>query len=804
MAIGIVVLTKSPKDGTDAVLYNIVPSASAITYDVNTESSSPSFVTVKLKKTVGSVVTYPSVLPDGYKIWYKLDSDSGYAQVSNNGYVYQDGWGVGNQIDVYLTNDGIYPNANKTNVIYSVEIPFVSTGSNGASGADGSDGWSVSLSPSNVAIADKDDGTVDLSTAYSTIIAKYGSSSATVTGNGAPSVVNCSISLLNGVVSILSVFLKTITYTYEGVQYTAQAYYPSGYALIPIKVTYGSKSVELILRLDFTVSAYIGNKINDFKITKIITDNGTIKAQVTEISQKADSVAITASQNKQSINNEISRAESAEASIKVTANKICLSVSDSSMTTQFNTDYTGVNVTDITGDSGYRYQNSIFVQDQGNPTDHIVVLGANVSGLVIGKRYKMHFLINYHSGDGPICSFAGSSASGENVAIGGPTGADEIGSYNKVGDYYDIDCYFVANSTSMACGFKIVLNDDNVYLDITIVGLTIGVDIDTRLLDTNIDLENKNITATTDHFFIRDNSGNVNTVFETVGGKPVMKSQYIQTQDLDVSGTFSERYSFVNRGTLNVINFSTLNNVAVNRGIDTTPAVIVLPMFAAYAGGNFSTAAFQKAGTNISIQNSYNVNMKNWKEAATLLNGSGKALLRYQLAASAVIVVSDPRVIAHNNYTGSVPNIYANGSGNANDSVEYRKGRMFCNGKSARIAMILPGQTLRLQSGIETYNGTSYLVWYVVNASEYTSINKGLQIVGANSIFGSANAGTLAFHATNTYSNWGEGGTYDTDFLIAPKELDAEIVAGYGSEDPCIVLDCSDTESDTLFYVTER
>jgi len=411
-------------------------------------------------------------------------------------------------------------------------------------------------------------------------------------------------------------------------------------------------------------------------------------------------------------------------------------------------------------------------------------------------------LINYHAGDGEIFSFAGSSPSGENKATGDLATADQIAGYSKIGDYHDVTCYFVANATTMICGFKITLAESgDAFLDLTVVGITIGVDIDTKLLDTGIDIKNKKIDVTADTFRAIDNSGNVNTVFETIDGKPVMKSQYIQTQDLDVSGTFSERYSFVDRGTLNIINFSTLNNVAVNRGIDTTPAIVVLPMFAAYTGGNLNTVAFQKAGTNISIQNSYNVNMKNWKEAAALLNGSGKASLRYQLAASAVIIVSDPRIIAYNNYTGSVPTIYPNGSGNANDSVEYRKGRMFCNGKSARIAMVLPGQTLRLQSGIETYNGTSYLVWYVVNASEYTSINKGLQIVGENSMFGSANAGVLSFYASNTYSNWGEDGTHDTDF----KELDAWICGQtYAGEDPSIVLDCSDTESDTLFYVTER
>lgn len=392
-----------------------------------------------------------------------------------------------------------------------------------------------------------------------------------------------------------------------------------------------------------------------------------------------------------------------------------------------------------------------------------------------------------------------------------------LSSYNDVEDYQvtdyndwgDIYIEFTATASTMYLGFITGTdgwtNNTGGYCHIDIHNISLFYDnVKNRLLSVGIDIDSNKITETANTLLIRDSYGNVNTIFETVGGKPVLKTSYLQTGNLDVSGTFSERYSFVNRGTLNIINFSTLNNIAVNRGIDETPAIIVLPMYTAYAGGNLNTAAYQKGGTNISIQNSYNANMKNWKDAASLLNGTGKASLRYQLAASSVIIVSDPRIIAHNNYTGSVPTIYPNGSGNANDSVEYRKGRMFCNGKSARIAMILPGQTLRLQSGIETYNGTSYLVWYVVNASEYTSINKGLQIVGANSMFGSANSGVLSFYASNTYSNWGEDGTHDTDFLIAPKELDANIGGStHAGEDPSIVLDCSDNTS-PLFYVTER
>lgn len=137
--------------------------------------------------------------------------------------------------------------------------------------------------------------------------------------------------------------------------------------------------------------------------------------------------------------------------------------------------------------------------------------------------------------------------------------------------------------------------------------------------------------------------------------------------------------------------------------------------------------------------------------------------------------------------------------------VSYRKGRMLCNGKPGRMAMILPGQTLRLQSVVETYNGTSYLVWYVVNASEYTSINKGMQIVGPSAIFGSDDPGAIAFSAINTYSGWGtESGGHETDFLIAPKELDAEIIAGYDSEDPSIVFDCSETALVPNVSITER
>lgn len=392
-------------------------------------------------------------------------------------------------------------------------------------------------------------------------------------------------------------------------------------------------------------------------------------------------------------------------------------------------------------------------------------------------------------------------------------------SYQENGEYHlidfstqgDIYIQFTATSTTMYAGVITGsagwTNNTGGYAHVEIHSISLFTeDIINALYATGLDIILHKIIATANSFVIRDNNGNINTVFE-IGedGIPYLKAQYIKTNNLDIDGTFSERYTFVERGTFNKVDFSTVNNIAVNRGIDPTPAIVVLPMYSAYTGGNFNTTAYQKAGTNISIQNSYNPNMKNWKEAATLINGSGKASLRYQLAASSVIVVSDPRIISYNNYTGSVPTIYPNGSGNANDSVEYRKGRMFCNGKSSRIAMILPGQTLRLQSAVEVKDGISYLVWYVVNASEYTSINKGMQIVGANSLFGSDVAGSLAFSATNTYSNWGESGDHDTDFLIAPKELDAYIGGQtYAIEEPSIVLDCSETTQYPLFNLTER
>jgi len=400
--------------------------------------------------------------------------------------------------------------------------------------ADGSDGWNFSLSPSNIAIGDKDDGTVGLTNAKSTILCNYGGNNASVAVNGQLSGVNCNAEVLEGnIIHITSVFIEDITYTYNSVEYDAEAYYPNGHVMIPVRATYKDKSVDATLRLDFTVSAFIGNKINELRITKIIADNGTIKAQVTEISQKADSVAITASQNTQSINNEVSRAESAEASIKVTSDKICLSVSDSSMTTQFNAGVSAINVTDVTGDSAYQYQNGIFTQEQGNATDHFVVLGANVSGLAVGTKYKMHFLINYHAGDGEIFSFAGSSPSGENKATGDLATADQINGYSKIGDYHDVICYFVANATTMICGFKITLAENgDAFLNLTAIGITIGIDIDTKLLDTGVDIKQRKIIATVDTFVIRDNSGNVNTVFKAVGGVPMLDANLIQADTI--------------------------------------------------------------------------------------------------------------------------------------------------------------------------------------------------------------------------------------------------------------------------------
>ena len=122
-------------------------------------------------------------------------------------------------------------------------------------------------------------------------------------------------------------------------------------------------------------------------------------------------------------------------------------------------------------------------------------------------------------------------------------------SYNKVGDYYDIDCYFVANATSMVCGFRIVLNDYDVFLGFSIIGITIGVDINTDLLATGIDIENKEITVTANSFNIEDNSGNINSVFETVNGNPVLKAKYIQADKITSLGS-------VTAGTFNLGNNS--------------------------------------------------------------------------------------------------------------------------------------------------------------------------------------------------------------------------------------------------------
>lgn len=74
--------------------------------------------------------------------------------------------------------------------------------------------------------------------------------------------------------------------------------------------------------------------------------------------------------------------------------------------------------------------------------------------------------------------------------------------------------------------------DGYAYVDIQNMSL-FSEDLLNALLATGIDIELHKIINTADSFVIRDNSGNINTVFEKdENGKPVLKAQYIQADKI--------------------------------------------------------------------------------------------------------------------------------------------------------------------------------------------------------------------------------------------------------------------------------
>ena len=102
----------------------------------------------------------------------------------------------------------------------------------------------------------------------------------------------------------------------------------------------------------------------------------------------------------------------------------------------------------------------------------------------------------------------------------------------------DIYIKFTAISTTMYAGVITGssgwTNNTGGYAHVEIQNISLfSEDLLNALLATGLDIESHKINATADSFLIRDNNGNVNTVFETdSNGNPVLKAKYIQADKI--------------------------------------------------------------------------------------------------------------------------------------------------------------------------------------------------------------------------------------------------------------------------------
>jgi len=139
--------------GDATIIYSIVPSSNYIIVDPNDNSSTPSYVTVKIKQSSGNQIIYPNSIPTGFAMWYKNNTDTSWASVINKGYVYQEGWDIPDYIEVALTSDTNQPGAG--NIISSINIAVIKSGLNG------SDNYLLDLTNSMSAVACDEDGIVN-------------------------------------------------------------------------------------------------------------------------------------------------------------------------------------------------------------------------------------------------------------------------------------------------------------------------------------------------------------------------------------------------------------------------------------------------------------------------------------------------------------------------------------------------------------------------------------------------------------------------------------------------------------------
>lgn len=324
-----------------------------------------------------------------------------------------------------------------------------------------------------------------------------------------------------------------------------------------------------------------------------------------------------------------------------------------------------------------------------------------------------------------------------------------------------------------------------------------------RLAADQIQLEG--YTSINGHFTV-DEQGNARMEDAQMKNAQVDGVLSLGTTFIDASAQDGSDYGrtlFVDFQTVRSVTVRTINDVGTGR-----PSMVVLPMYdACEMDTENRTAQYRQAGTLLTIRNAWSPWMQNWRNASDIISAqtstAARTAMKAELYRCALFVVADPRIVSATNIISDTevtvsPNHYQHADGSY-----YADGCMYCHGYRARIAMLLPGQELRLRSSVETDgSGTPFLAWYVENADEFTAVKKDVHFSYKDVSDRNLTASLLfEFRSGKEDLVWGysPGDTHQRDVFLAPTQADADTG---DCEDPYIEVMASATDDErSLPYI---
>lgn len=239
-------------------------------------------------------------------------------------------------------------------------------------------------------------------------------------------------------------------------------------------------------------------------------------------------------------------------------------------------------------------------------------------------------------------------------------------------------------------------------------------------------------------------------------------------------------------------------------GLLRTPEVVFLPMYISNnqcqilvqdANGvrekTYIIPKYQTAGTRIRISKGRALNdfyrwayitdseyQRLWQSG----NSNNRSTVN-AIYSQGTLLCADPRIFTQlsNNFNISGKD-YLPGTATL---LPYAHGRFSINGVTARMLWLMPGQTVELESQIETINEQKCLVWNVINSGDFTiaTINVDLATTGSSKtpIVFPGESGVLNPGLVGNPDNW-------SDAFIAHRKIDNSLLGGNINEVPRLFI----------------